>query len=56
MSRGPSASTKCFALQNMTILDNFSDDDWKMLPNVIFFHYGDGSFKVAETATGPVQS
>lgn len=40
----------------MTILDNFSDDDRKMLPNVIFFHYGNGIFKVAETATGPVQS
>lgn len=40
----------------MTILDNFSDDDRKMLPNVIFPHDGNGIFKGAETATGPMQS
>lgn len=61
MFQSQSTSTECFALQNMTILNDFWGEYRKMLPNVIFFHYGNSIFffsigdKVTETAIGSKQ-
>lgn len=61
MSQSQSTSTECFALQHMTILEDFLGEYRKMLPDVIIFHYGSSSFspigdKVAETAIGSKHS